>query len=72
VRVELTAQQNQLRLKVADNGCGFDLEKALAGTVSLAGYGIHSMRERIEICKGVFRIRSEPGAGTAMDVSVPL
>ena len=72
VRVELAVQQNQLRLRVTDNGCGFDLEKALAGTVSLTGYGIHSMRERVEICKGEFRIRSEPGGGTAVDVSIPL
>jgi PAS domain S-box-containing protein len=72
VRVELAGRQSQLRLKVADNGCGFDLEKALGGTVSLTGYGIHSMRERVEICKGAFRIRSEPGAGTAVEVSIPL
>jgi PAS domain S-box-containing protein len=72
VRVKLTNHQNQICLEVEDNGCGFDLKKTLSETVSLTGYGVHSMRERVEICKGKFQIRSEPGNGTAIDVFIPI
>jgi PAS domain S-box-containing protein len=72
VRIKLTDHQNQLRLEVEDNGCGFDHRQTLSNSVSLVGYGVHSMRERVEICKGEFQIRSEPGRGTIVDVSIPI
>ena len=72
VRIELISRQKQICLEVADNGCGFDLQNALANGASLKGYGIHSMRERVEICKGKFEIRSEPGKGTAIEISIPI
>jgi len=72
VRVKLTNLQNQIWLEVADNGCGFDVQRVLSDTGSLMGYGIHSMRERIEICEGKFQIRSNPQKGTAINVSIPI
>ncbi len=72
VVVKLTNPQNQIWLKVEDNGCGFDLQKTLAGTQSLTCFGVHSMRERAEICKGKFQIYSEPGYGTTIDVYIPV
>jgi signal transduction histidine kinase len=72
VRVRLTNHQNQIRLEVADNGCGFDDQRVLSDAGSLMGYGIHSMRERIEICKGRFQIRSEPEKETAINISIPI
>jgi PAS domain S-box-containing protein len=72
VHVKLAENQNRFWLEVADNGCGFNPHKVLSDTQSLAGYGIYSMRERIEICKGNFEIRSAPGRGTAIHVSIPV
>ncbi len=71
VRIKLNNRQNQIRLEVADNGNSFDLSKVLSENGSPGGYGIHSMRERVEICKGEFRIRSEPGKGTVVSASIP-
>ena len=71
LRIELTSHQKQICLKVADNGSGFPLKDVLKDKSSLTGYGIHSMRERVEICKGKFEIHSEPGKGTAIDASIP-
>jgi signal transduction histidine kinase len=35
------------------------------------GYGLASMRERIDGLRGSLAIESEPGAGTAVSASVP-
>jgi len=72
VHINLTNHQNHIGLEVADNGCGFDLQKVLSDKQSLMGFGIHSMRERVEICKGKFQIRSEPGNGTAIEITIPV
>jgi PAS domain S-box-containing protein len=72
VHVKLTNHQSRVWLEVADNGCGFDPQNVLSGEQSLMSYGIHSMRERVEICKGRFQIRSEPGMGTVIDITIPI
>jgi signal transduction histidine kinase len=35
------------------------------------GYGLRSMVERAELVGGQLRIRSQPGAGTTVTVTVP-
>jgi PAS domain S-box-containing protein len=70
--VKLTCRQDQVRVEVADNGCGFEPRTMLSDADALEGYGIHSMRERIEICKGQFNIISEPARGTRILVSIPM
>ena len=71
VQVKLINNQNHILLEIADNGIGFNTRKVLSGKDALIGFGIHSMRERVEICKGKFQIRSKPGKGTSVDVSIP-
>lgn len=64
-RIELhLRQQGRLQLTVQDNGAGFD------GTVlsPLGGFGLLSMRERVEGLGGTFTIESEPGRGTRVEV----
>lgn len=64
VTVELE-DADGLKLRVVDDGTGFDPEDC--GT----GFGITSMRERAEALGGELRIRSSPGAGTRMEVELP-
>ncbi|MFC5521984.1 sensor histidine kinase [Polaromonas jejuensis] len=54
---------------VVDNGIGFDAERLTSGTACLLGVGINSMRERVEASRGVFRIRSHAGFGTAISAA---
>lgn len=54
---------------VVDNGIGFDAERLTSGTACLLGVGINSMRERVEASRGVFRIRSHAGSGTAISAA---
>lgn len=51
---------------VVDNGIGFDAERLTSGVACLLGVGINSMRERVEASRGVFRIQSQAGFGTAI------
>lgn len=59
VRFETDAEG--MRLEVADNGAGFDLQQVQQGG---RGFGLRSMRERALLSGGRLRILSRPGAGT--------
>jgi signal transduction histidine kinase len=66
--VALTASDGALRLSISDDGKGFDLEAARAAP----GLGLVSMQERVRLVHGQIQWRSQPGAGTRVDVRVPL
>lgn len=55
-----------LRLKIADDGAGFD--PAQGG----AGLGLRNMRERVARLQGEIAIRSAPGGGTQIEAVIPL
>jgi len=71
VEVRLEKFDNRISMRVADNGCGFDVENAFRRDNSLSGYGLRGMQERVEICGGSFSIRSQPGEGTRIQISLP-
>jgi CheY-like chemotaxis protein len=54
-------------LSVSDHGCGFD-PQMLGET---AGFGLLSIRERVELLKGRMKIRSAPGRGSTVFIAVP-
>jgi len=57
--------------EVCDNGSGFDPWKRSAGPNDLGGYGLKSMRERVEICRGRFTVDTRPGGGTCVRAVFP-
>lgn len=72
-RVTLTlepAGNDALRLRVADDGCGF--EPAGVPERPWAHLGVVGMRERIESVEGSFALTSVPGAGTTVEATLPL
>ena len=68
VAVELDYGNEQMSLRVADDGCGFDPEAALKAS---GHYGLVSMRERAEQVRGRITIASAPGRGTEIETVVP-
>jgi signal transduction histidine kinase len=70
VKIQVHFEHNQLRLRVADDGCGFNPDSALRD----AGehFGLVGMRERMARLGGNFDIRSAPGMGTELLVEVPV
>ena len=70
-KIAMSESQDQILLKIEDNGSGFEIAKVLNIHQPLKGYGMHSMKERVEICKGTFQVQSEPGKGTLLFASIP-
>jgi PAS domain S-box-containing protein len=64
VTAEITPQQ--VRLRIADDGVGFDPEALSETTVGLTG-----MRERTERLNGTFSIDTAPGEGTVVEAVLP-
>jgi two-component system nitrate/nitrite sensor histidine kinase NarX len=66
--VEVGTAGPRLRVLVADEGRGFDLNVTSMG----ARFGLAIMRERAEGVGGTFEIESAPGRGTRVVVTMPL
>jgi PAS domain S-box-containing protein len=67
-RVELEKSEDEVRLSISDDGCGFDMESS----AMRQGLGFTSMRERLRLMDGRIEIKSRPMHGTTIRVSVPL
>jgi PAS domain S-box-containing protein len=66
--VTLVATAAELLLRVEDKGVGFDP----AGARSQPGLGLSSMEERVRLIQAELFVCSAPGAGTTVEVRVPL
>lgn len=74
-RIDVTLEQNDLEItiRVADNGQGFDeklVEKRNANIES--GRGFFNMYERTEYINGNLNVKSAPGKGTVITLTVPV
>jgi len=66
--VELDEIAGSLRLRVSDEGAGFDPNSM----DSNPGLGLLSMEERLHSLGGELTVNSRPGAGTCIEASIPL
>jgi len=71
VMVKLQFSPGCVHLEVGDNGKGFDLSKALRESPMNGRMGLAGMMERVEILGGSFKVKSSPGAGTRVKLSIP-
>ena len=73
VDVSLVEDDGNVRITVADNGIGFDKAKLdNSHDDETGGFGIFSVRERIQHLGGTMTIRSTPSAGTRITLSAPI
>jgi signal transduction histidine kinase len=70
----LSYMHDRVALDTRDDGRGFDPGKAGEGTGSTreGGFGLGTMRERVERLGGTLSIESVPGEGTTLAVELPL
>lgn len=71
VQVALWLGDDQLHLRISDNGMGFR-ELQHGGTSPKHGLGLASMRERVSLLGGEFSIGSAPDGGTELTAWLPL
>jgi PAS domain S-box-containing protein len=68
IKVELTGEATLVRLRISDDGIGFDSNR----TRNSQGLGLVSMRERLRLAGGNFSIWSRPSLGTQVEGTVPI
>lgn len=64
-RASIFKQDRKIRMSLSDDGKGFDLETPNQRN------GLKNMRERAREMKGELEIRSSPGEGTRIELSIP-
>jgi signal transduction histidine kinase len=69
IEVEIENTATHLRLVVRDDGAGLDPRVLQSGREG--HWGLRGMRERAERIGSALRLRSRPGAGTEIDLTVP-
>lgn len=67
VDVSLSEHKEGIQLQVADDGEGFDLKKQ----AQAVGHGLANMQARAEDLGGEFRVKSQPGMGTKITLTLP-
>lgn len=68
VKAHLASENGVVRLKISDNGVGFDPDHATTPTQQ----GLRNMGERARALGGRFSVDSQQGRGTSVEVAVPL
>ena len=68
VAVSVHAVEGGVRLKVQDDGRGFDTRAARKPT----SLGLAGLRERAQLLKGSVVVHSQPGQGTTIDAYIPV
>jgi len=72
VTVSMERENSDLRIRITDDGIGFDLSDFDADTGKRAGFGIFSIREQLDFLGGHLEIKSKPGRGTCITLAAPL
>jgi signal transduction histidine kinase len=70
VRVATRVEDERWTLEVRDDGRGFDLDAVAAP--GRRTFGLQFMRERAELVRGSFEIRSRPANGTVIVLEIPV
>jgi signal transduction histidine kinase len=68
-KILLVFQAQEITMRIEDSGIGFNPAETFAPP---RGWGLAGMRERVESVGGQLVLRSEPGQGTLVEVSVPV
>jgi PAS domain S-box-containing protein len=69
--IHLRRVESQVEVMVVDRGAGFETVKKRNRSEQGGGFGLFSIRERVELLGGSLQIETAPGAGTRVRVRVP-
>ncbi len=72
ISVYLWRQEDNIFAEVIDDGIGFEPDKIAGKNPGEGGFGLFSLKERLEFLNGSVRISSSPGRGTDVTLSLLL
>lgn len=68
--IGLRRDPDAIRVTISDDGQGFAIGRT--GNKSAPGFGLRNIRERVRTMGGRLDIRTQPGAGTYVEIRVPV
>ncbi len=71
-RIIVTGGENNIQIYVQDDGTGVDISAPNFCKGKTGGFGLFSIRERINYLGGTFEIVSQPNCGTKVTLNVPI
>jgi signal transduction histidine kinase len=72
IKVLVQREKNIIRISIEDDGDGFDFSNVKFSVDDLSGFGLFSIRERMEHFGGNFDVESKPGQGTRITLEMSL
>jgi signal transduction histidine kinase len=72
VDVRIHRAGDKVQIAVEDDGIGFGPSKVGMPDSRSGGYGLFSVRERLDYLGGTFTIESAPGEGACISITVPV
>ena len=71
VEVRVRARRSAIEVQIADDGMGFEVERALAKAAQRGRLGLVGMGERVRMLGGTFQVESSPGGPTLLKFTLP-
>ena len=68
VEISVNQQEEFIQLSIKDDGAGFSADQKQTNPA----FGLMGIRERTDMLKGKFTLKSRPGKGTEIKVSIPV
>jgi signal transduction histidine kinase len=65
-------KDRQIRIEISDEGAGFDPAEVRAREGTTGGFGLFSIRERLEYLGGRLEVKSAPGHGSRFTLHAPM
>jgi len=72
VKVVMSYSKKTLRVRVTDNGDGFDVEREKSAAKERGSYGLINMEDRVKMLGGKFSILSTLNKGSSVSFSIPI
>ncbi len=68
IDIQISSDEGRIYLTVEDDGVGFDATQKMKAS----GMGLSNIRSRVALLKGTVEIDSRPGAGTVVNIILPI
>lgn len=72
VQVKFIYHKEKIEILVRDDGIGFSLADVLIKNRDEAHFGLLNMNDLVEKCEGIFQVNSKEGAGSEIQILIPV